>query len=143
MGFSAMVEAIKSQVDTVLGSGGAGYDINHDNAPDFTKPQNTVWIGCAIRTAAAFTVCIGTKNTWRQPGILDLQFFGPIGTNVSDVNDAVEIALEAFDYIDINVGDAEGTIVKFIAPYPTIIGRNGGEYQVNVTGPWEADFQQS
>ena len=139
MGFSAMVEAIKTQVDTDLGG---SYSINHDNSSGFTKPQNAVWIGCSVKTGEAFTVCIGANNTRRQPGIVDLQVFGPIGTDVSDVNDAVEAALEAFAYIDINVGDAEGTIVKFQAPYPTIIGRNGGEYQVNVTMPWQADFQE-
>jgi len=141
MGYSAMIEAIKTRVDTELGG---TYQIQHDNALGFEKPDNTVWIRASIRPAGGETVCISAKNTYRLSGILDLAVFGPLGSNEQDVNDAVELAIKAFDYARINVGDAEGTIVKFdAAPYPTVVGRNSGEYQVNVTQPWRADFIQT
>jgi len=144
MGYKAAVEAIKAEVDSTLGAGGAGYAVQHANAPGFTKPDNAVWINAWVRPAAGNTVCISAKNTYRISGILDLQVFGPIGTSEADVNDAVELAMKSFDYININVGDAEGTVVQFnLAPFPNVIGLVGGQYQVNVTAPWDADFQET
>ncbi len=140
MGYSAMVEAIQADVDTKL----AAYPIQHDNERGFNKPNNAVWIRASLKPAGANTVCISNKNTYRQNGILDLQVNGPLGSNEEDVNNAVEICIKAYDYINVNVGDAEGTIVKFdMAPYPTVIGRANGEYQVNVTCPYRADFLQT
>ena len=140
MGYSAMVEAIKTKIDAVL----TAYSVEHDNEIGFSKPDNTVWARAVVRPAPAVTVCIGAQKTYRQTGILDVQVFGPLGSDESAVNNAVEIVIKGFDYVNINVGDAEGTIVKFdFAPYPTVIGRNGGEYQVNVTCPFRADFTSS
>jgi len=137
MGLSAMIDAINTKADTVM----TAYSIEHENELGFTKPDNAVWVRTSIRPAPAVTVCISAKNTFRQPGFLDIQIFGPIGTDLSAINDAAEIAVNGFAYTNINVGDSEGTIVKFdMAPYPTIIGRDGGEYQVNVTCPFRADF---
>jgi len=141
MGYSAMIEAIKARVDSELGG---TYQIQHDNELGFEKPDNAVWIRASIRPAGGETVCISTKNTFRISGILDLAVFGPLGSDEESVNDAVELAINAFDYARINVGDTEGTIVKFdAAPYPNVIGRNSGEYQVNVTQPWRTDFTQT
>ena len=141
MGYSAMIEAIKTDVDTKLGG---TYSIQHDNQRAFQKPDNGVWIRASVRPAGANTVCISKKNTYRQDGFLDLQVNGAFGSNEQTVNDAVEACIKTYDYVNINVGDAEGTIVKFdMAPYPTVIGRAAGEYQVNVTCPYRADFTQT
>jgi len=144
MAYQAMITAIKADVNTKLGTGGFNYSIQYENDPAFQKPDNAVWIRASIRPAGANTVCISEKNTYRQEGILDLQVNAPFGFGETEVNLAVERCIQAYDYVNINVGDAEGTIVKFdMAPYPTVVGRAAGEHQVNVTCPYRADFTQT
>jgi hypothetical protein len=138
MAYFEIINKIQDKVDTVM----SGYTIQHMNQGqgNFTKPQNSKWIRCTIKPGGSATVCIGSQKRYRMPGVVILQIFVPIGTDDTVLNTAVGIAMLGFAYIDLAVGDSEGHIVKFVAPYPTDIGRVGGEYQINVTLPFQVDF---
>ena len=50
---------------------------------------------------------------------------------------------DAFAFLRLSVGDTEGSVVNFNAPDPSPIGRDGGLYQVNVTIPFEVEYNTS
>lgn len=140
MAFQATMKKIRDDIDVKL----SAYTIEHENQQNFTKPDNGLWIRATVKTAGSVTVCIAGKNTFRTPGFIDFQVFVPVGTDTETMDGAVEDIIQAYDYVDVIVGDAEGTVVKFDrAPDPTTLGRVGGQYQKNVPCPFYFDTLQT
>lgn len=142
MAYSDMIAAIDTKVDEELGTdpGGAGYAVQHDNEEMFDKPDDAVWLRSSVRNGESTNVARGDGVEYRIPGNLIIQVFGPLGTDVADVNDAVDEVMSRFGHLRLSVGDSEGTVVRFQAPAPQPLGRVQGQYQVNVTVPFWADF---
>jgi hypothetical protein len=102
--------------------------------------DNGVYIQLSIVEGESFNISNGTVITTRYPGLMIAKVFDPTGEGSSDIEDVIEEIIEDYKNLNLAVGDPEGSVIKFRAPYATRVGRVGGEYQKNVNCPFQFDL---
>lgn len=139
MAYSDIDAAIDQKVVDLLGG---SYSIQYDNEEKFDKPDNAAYLRAFTRQQPSTPVGIesGTGVRYRLNGILEFQVIGILGEDKTAVNAAVDDIIAAFEYLKFNVGDPEGSVVRFQNPQPQPVGRISGRYQVNVPIPFWADL---
>ena len=128
MAYSDIDASIDAKVVTLLGG---SYSIQYDNQEAFVKPDNSVYLRAFIRQAPSTPVAFGDG---------EFQVIGILGEDKTAINAAVDAIIANFAYLKYNVGDPEGSVVRFQNPQPTPVGRINGRYQVNVAIPFWADL---
>jgi len=137
MAYSDIDAAIDAKTVTLLGG---SYSIQYDNEEAFAKPDDAVYLRSFIRQQQSTPVAFGDGVRYRLNGTLEFQVIGILGEDKIEVNAAVDDIIAAYQYLKFNVGDPEGSVIRFQNPSPIPVGRVGGTYQVNVAIPFWADL---
>ena len=138
MAYSDIDAWIDAKVDILLGG---SYSIQYDNEEKFAKPDGEIYLRSFIRYTPSTPRSFGDGVTYTLNGTLEFQVIGILGEDKSAVNAAVDDIIAAFEYLRDNVGDPEGSVVRFQNPSSIPVGRVNGRYQVNVTIPFWADLR--
>lgn len=139
MAYAEMVTKIQTDWETAIGSTYPTMYQNEDEQ-DFSKPNNGIWIRLTVKPADSFTVAVGSEVEYRMPIVILAQVFAPIGSKIVNSNAVVKLIHDQYAYRDLNIGDTEGTVVKFAEPSVQDIGRDRGIYQTNISVRGEVDY---
>lgn len=133
MTVTQLFNAIRSRFKEQIADLNPLIPIEYDNAPplsDDSKRSN--WMRVTVLPGEAQLIEIGTTKRTRQPGVLSVGIFAPLGYGDAIVNSLADSVVSAFRTVTADN-------VVYGVPYPTNVGRTGSHYQISVTCPFHAD----
>lgn len=135
--YNTILTRFKSQMDTLRPDVKVSWpNIDFDPESDFDASTDDAWARITVQGGEAFQASLGgTGNRrWRQPGLVTVQIFSPMGEGLQtslDVADDVVVALEGVSTSSVDLHAAS------VNP----IGRDGAFFQTNVRTPFRFDNQ--
>ncbi len=105
-----------------------------------TQKDNGIWIVLHINEGESFNLSIGTTITRRYPGLMTAQVFDPFGNASTNIETVVQEIITDYANLNLAVGDAAGSVIRFRSPYVTRVGQQSGMYQLNVNCPYYFDL---
>ena len=114
--------------------------LDENEAGDFTQKDGGIWCRNVILDGNGFNISLGTTITRRNPGVFVSQVFVPVGDGTTVIDSAIAEIISDYSNLTLPVGDAEGTVIRFLACYATKVGSQNGQYQKNVNMPFWMDF---
>ena len=139
MAYADMITKIQTDFEASIGATYPTLYQNEDEQ-DFAKPNGGVWIRLTIKPADSQTIAVGNEVEFRMPLVMIAQVFAPAFSKLATMNAVVKLIQDQFAYKDLSVGDTEGTVVSFQEPTVVDVGRDRGQYQINVSVRAETDF---
>ena len=104
----------------------------YDNDGAFERPEGSRWCRLTILPGEAALAALGDVRLWRANGVAVAQVFVPMGSGDWDALRIADKIVGAFRGVT-----ASG--VRFRSPATETIGRDGREWQLNVSCPFQAD----
>ena len=105
--------------------------VQYDNAPLIVKP-NAIHVRLAIRPVSSNQVAFGKVKRTRNTGSMVASIFNPTGKGGKEMNDLADLIHAEFGKITI-----QGVVFK--APTNLLVGREGKEWQLDVSVPYHGD----
>ncbi len=105
--------------------------VQYDNAPLIIKP-NAIHVRLAIRPVGSNQVAFGAVKRTRNTGSMVASIFNPTGKGGKEMNDLADLIHAEFGKITV-----EGIVFK--APTNILVGREGKEWQLDVSVPYHGD----
>jgi hypothetical protein len=134
MTYAEIVNAITTRFNVeVKANVSGGITVQYDNDGAFDKPEGSRWARASVLLGASFQVSLGENKRFRTPGLLVVSIFIPNGSGTAAAYEVAALVRTAFR------GITAGGVV-YTTPYISVIGiTEGGEWQLNVTCPFDSD----
>jgi hypothetical protein len=127
-GGSTIVDEVAGQSVTIM----SALPTQYDNDASFDRPVGAPWCRFTVLQGDTRQVSCGGAKRFRLPGVAVAQLFIPIG-------EGDKRGLELADDVNVAFRSLTASGVKFMSPSVQNMGRQEGEWQLNVSCPFFAD----
>jgi hypothetical protein len=130
--YTEIHNAIRSRFKTQI-EDGESLTTLYCNDGQAAPADNSMWCRFYILDSPGKRLTVGVKN-YRRPGVAVAQLFGPLGQGDGALIEMADAIATAFTSVS-----ADG--VRYLTAYQQPVGLEGGQYQINVICPFEAEHQ--